>query len=204
MFVFTLAKLDEPVAASELSALLKEAWKKLYLEIPNISYSFGKDEAGKVLAVYDQSTSAEQMDAWLAESYQEKIISDSEKDPAKEVVKHACDRTTSLIPLHSPSRLFLDALFFATEQGSDLITHIGLVGVGHHTFFDGSGAWTCFDKLYAEMVNPTKHPKTKAAPESELISLMPEEVKKADRYRLGRQKIDLFKFSPVSFHTFMI
>jgi hypothetical protein len=185
--------LDTPIRQSDLSQVVQNGWKRAILDIPNITYTFGVDERGLTYAQYSQATSDTQLQELVDHSFHQHAVSKKDTDPVEYLADQLSQRSSIAFDLTSPTRFFLDAVYFALDSSHDMITHIGLIGSTQHTFFDGTGVNLCFDKILRSTVSPVSTTDDiKAVPEPDFRKYIPFDVQCSDLSTFTERNLKLF------------
>jgi hypothetical protein len=183
-----LLSLDEPLKKDSLSSLLKSAWLALYYQVPNMTFVGvrGGLEDGLIMK-YDQITTTQTANNWLATSYTEEHVETSD-DPNRRLFEAAQEVSQQGFTRAKGTNAYLNVVYF-TQPGNQLVKRVGFVLRNHHMVFDGTGTFTYIDRFLHNVCEDAGSSSAlssdgslmKASPEKGILEHIREELFAADR-----------------------
>ena len=194
------AKLRAPTERSALSSKLKSAWKALYFQVPNATFTgipSGKANAFNV--VYEQKATSASADEWVSHTFEEQALSCVD-DIDGVLGKHMGDIGHRRLQRELGSAVFLRAVYFHETSSSSLVTDFGLLAFVEHFAFDGTGTYNLLSKLLENVVNGVVVADTsmKAPPEAPFFDYLDKDALEGDHSDRLAKVLDNFLPQKVS------
>lgn len=146
-------KVKTPTERSVLSSQLRSAWKAVYFQVPNATYS-GVPASGtnSFNVVYEQNATTASADEWVSKTYGEQDYASS--DDIDDILgRELGDIGRRRLQRELGNTVFLRAIFFHKTSSSSLVIEFGLIAFVEHFAFDGTGTYNLLSKVLENAVN---------------------------------------------------